>query len=164
MKTTNELLQQLNTMQTNHIKVLEERIEVISQHRQHLNETISSQANQLEQAIKSITKQAIEIGEQGNIIESQYKRIEFINNNTDDLIVHLEVIREQKKIDDDTIGKLFAAAKKDKEVIKQFKQLINQQGKQIIDLQKENDSLFYESCTNNTTLQLQKEVKEAVKE
>ena len=28
-KTTLELLQQLNTMQTNHIKVLEERIEVL---------------------------------------------------------------------------------------------------------------------------------------
>ena len=29
MNTTNELLQQLNTMQTQHIKVLEERIEVL---------------------------------------------------------------------------------------------------------------------------------------
>tara|TARA_R110002126_G_scaffold2784_2_gene15476 strand:+ start:93 stop:536 length:444 start_codon:yes stop_codon:yes gene_type:complete len=143
METTNELLQQLNTMQTNHIKLLEERIEVINKHKQHLNETISRQAHQL---------------------ESQFKKIEFINKTNDDLIVHLEVIREQKKIDNDTIGKLFAAAKKDKEVIKQFKQLINQQGKQIIDLQKENNSLFYESCTNNTTLALQKEVKEAVKE
>ena len=143
MKTTTELLQQLNTMQTNHIKVMEERIEVISQHRHHLNETISNQAHQL---------------------ESQYKRIEFINKTNNDLIVHLEVIREQKKIDDDTIGKLFATAKKDKEVIKQFKQLINQQGKQIIDLQKENDSLFAESCINKTTLELQKEVKQLSKQ
>ena len=142
MNTTTELMQQLNTMQTNHIKVLEERIEVISQHRQHLNETISNQAKQL---------------------ESQYKRIEFIDKTNDDLIVHLEVIREQKKIDADTIGKLFAAAKKDKEVIKQFKQLINQQGRQIIDLQKENDSLFSTSCTNETTLALQKEVKKLSK-
>ena len=31
MNTTNELLQQLNTMQTEHIKVLEERIEVLKQ-------------------------------------------------------------------------------------------------------------------------------------
>ena len=143
MKTTNELLQQLNTMQSQHIDLLNERIDNINEHRQHLNETISNQAHQL---------------------ESQFKKIEFINKTNDDLIVHLEVIREQKKIADDTISKLFAAAKKDKEVIKQFKQLINQQGKQIIDLQKENDSLFYESFTNNTTLQLQKEVKEAVKE
>ena len=30
-KTTLELLQQLNTMQTNHIKVMEERIEVLKQ-------------------------------------------------------------------------------------------------------------------------------------
>ena len=49
MNTTTELLQQLNTMQTNHIKVLEERIEVISKHKQHLNETISNQAKQQEE-------------------------------------------------------------------------------------------------------------------
>ena len=30
MKTTNELLQQLNTMQSEHIKVLEERIEALT--------------------------------------------------------------------------------------------------------------------------------------
>tara|TARA_R110002167_G_scaffold1807_2_gene8748 strand:+ start:492 stop:674 length:183 start_codon:yes stop_codon:yes gene_type:complete len=29
MKTTTELLQQLNTMQTNHIKVMEERIDIL---------------------------------------------------------------------------------------------------------------------------------------
>ena len=128
MKNTTELLQELNNMQTNHIKVLEERIEVISQHRQHLNETISSQADKLQVA---------------------YTRI--------------ELGKETESINTDTIGKLFAAAKKDKEVIKQFKQLINQQGKQIIDLQKENDSLFSTSCTNETTLALQKEVKQLLK-
>ena len=129
MKSTTELLQQLNTMQSDHIKTLEQRIKVINEHKQHLNETISRQAEQL---------------------QTTYTRI--------------ELGKDAKSIDDDTIGKLFAAAKKDKEVIKQFKQLINQQGKQIIDLQKENDSLFDESCTSNTTLALQKEVKETVKE
>ena len=44
MNTTNELLQQLNTMQSEHIKMLEERIKVINEHKQHLNETITSQA------------------------------------------------------------------------------------------------------------------------
>ena len=128
MNTTTELLQQLNTMQSDHIKTLEQRIEVINKHKQHLNDTISNQAEQLQTA---------------------YARIELGN--------------EAKSIDADTIGKLFAAAKKDKEVIKQFKQLINQQGKQIIDLQKENDSLFYTSCTNETTLALKKEVKKLSK-
>ena len=63
MNTTTELLQQLNTMQTDHIKLLEERIEVISQHRQHLNETISNQARQLEEQAKRIDvlKHTIEI-------------------------------------------------------------------------------------------------------
>ena len=128
MNTTTELLQQLNTMQSEHIKVLEERIEVIIEHRQHLNETISNQAKQLQVAYTRI-----ELGEQTESINA------------------------------DTIGKLFAGAKKDKEVIKQFKQLINQQGKQIIDLQKENDSLFSTSCINETTLELQKEVKKLSK-
>ena len=128
MNKTTELLQQLNTMQSEHIKTLEERIEVISEHRQHLNETISSQAKQLQVA---------------------YTRI--------------ELGKQTESINADTIAKLFAAAKKDKEVIKQFKQLINQQGKQIIDLQKENDSLFSTSCTNETTLALQKEVKQLLK-
>ena len=113
MKTTIELLQQLNTMQTNHIKLLNERIDNINEHRQHLNETISSQAEQLHTA---------------------YTRI--------------ELEKETKSIDDDTISKLFAAAKKDKEVVKEFKRLnrideevisdfkkiINKQGKQIKEL------------------------------
>ena len=75
----------------------------------------------------------------------------------------IELGKQTESINADTIGKLFAAAKKDKEVIKQFKQLINQQGRQIIDLQKENDSLFSESCINKTTLELQKEVKKLSK-
>ena len=75
----------------------------------------------------------------------------------------IELGKQTESINADTIGKLFAAAKKDKEVIKQFKQLINQQGKQIIDLQKENDSLFSTSYTNETTLSLQKEVKQLIK-
>jgi hypothetical protein len=48
MKTTTELLQQLNTMQSDHIKLLNERIEVLSKHKQHLNETITSQAKTIE--------------------------------------------------------------------------------------------------------------------
>jgi hypothetical protein len=48
MKSTIELLQQLNTMQSEHIKLLEERIEVLSKHKQHLNETITSQAKTIE--------------------------------------------------------------------------------------------------------------------
>ena len=85
MNTKNELLQQLNTMQTNHIKVLEERIKVISEHRQHLNKTISNQAEQLQV-----------------------------------LYTRIELGKETDNINSDTIGKLFAAAKKDKEVIKQL--------------------------------------------
>ena len=49
MNTTTELLQQLNTMQNEHIKVLEERIEVLNKHKQHLNETITSQAKRIEE-------------------------------------------------------------------------------------------------------------------
>ena len=48
MDTTTELLQQLNTMQSEHIKLLEERIEVLSKHKQHLNETITSQSKTIE--------------------------------------------------------------------------------------------------------------------
>ena len=47
-KTTLELLQQLNTMQSEHIKLLEQRIEVLRKHKQHLNETITSQAKTIE--------------------------------------------------------------------------------------------------------------------
>ena len=79
------------------------------------------------------------------------------------LYTRIELGKQTESINTDTIAKLFAAAKKDKEVIKQFKLLINQQGKQIIDLQKENDSLFSTSCNNETTLALQKEVKQLIK-
>ena len=48
MNTTTELLQQLNTMQSEHIKLLEQRIKVINEHKQHLNETITSQAKTIE--------------------------------------------------------------------------------------------------------------------
>ena len=101
MNTTNELLQQLNTMQTNHIKVLEERIELISQHRQHLNETISSQANQLEQAIKSITKQAIEIGEQGEKQNTNHIDAIIINKDYQihQKVLHIESLQHTIEID-----------------------------------------------------------------
>tara|TARA_R110001599_G_scaffold87239_1_gene233036 strand:+ start:310 stop:510 length:201 start_codon:yes stop_codon:yes gene_type:complete len=52
MNTTTELLQQLNTMQNEHIKVLNERIEVLNKHKQHLNETITSQAKRIEELIE----------------------------------------------------------------------------------------------------------------
>ena len=58
-------------------------MEEISKHKQHLNETISNQAEQLQ-----VLYTRIELGKQTEIINS------------------------------DTIGKLFAAAKKDKEKIK----------------------------------------------
>tara|TARA_R110000803_G_scaffold175884_1_gene238423 strand:- start:52 stop:321 length:270 start_codon:yes stop_codon:yes gene_type:complete len=52
MQTIIELLQQLNTMQAEHINTLEQRIEVINEHKQHLNETITSQAKQIKEYIK----------------------------------------------------------------------------------------------------------------
>ena len=58
METINELLQQLNTMQSDHIKLLEERIEVINEHRQHLNETISNQAKTIERIVKQLKNTA----------------------------------------------------------------------------------------------------------
>jgi hypothetical protein len=48
MNTTTELLQQLNTMQTEHIKVLEERIEVL----QHTIEIDKITINTQEKTIK----------------------------------------------------------------------------------------------------------------
>ena len=101
MQTTNELLQQLNTMQTNHIKVLEERIEVISQHRQHLNETISNQAEQLEHLNKTIIKQAIEIGEQGEKLDTLKHTIEIdkitIRTQEDTIKIYIEMANSVKK-------------------------------------------------------------------
>jgi len=51
-KTTEQLLSQLNTMQSEHIKVLSERIEVLSKHKKHLNDTITSQAKRIEELIE----------------------------------------------------------------------------------------------------------------
>ena len=126
--TTEQIQQERIDVLNETIDVMNRIIKIDKEHKQHLNETISNQAEQL---------------------QTSYTRI--------------ELGKETESINTDTIGKLFAAAKKDKEVIKQFKQLINQQGKQIIDLQKENDSLFSTSCTNETTLALQKEVKQLLK-
>ena len=63
MTTINEMLQQLNTMQSEHINTLEQQIKVISEHKQHLNKTITSQANQLQEQAKriDILKHSIEI-------------------------------------------------------------------------------------------------------
>tara|TARA_R110000765_G_C18544578_1_gene561417 strand:- start:43 stop:312 length:270 start_codon:yes stop_codon:yes gene_type:complete len=69
MQNITELLQQLNTMQSDHIKTLNERIEVINEHKQHLNETISNQANQLAEYIK--------------IADSNYDEMQKIYNNND---------------------------------------------------------------------------------
>jgi len=127
-KTTEQIQQERIDVLNETIDIMNRIIKIDKEHKQHLNETISNQAEQLQVA---------------------YTRI--------------ELGKQTESINADTIAKLFAAAKKDKEVVKQFKQLINQQGKQIIDLQKENDSLFSTSCTNETTLALQKEVKQLLK-
>ena len=74
-KTTQQLLQQLNTMQSNHIKTLEERIKVISEHRKHLNETISNQAHQLEEVIARSERRRVKLIEQKEHIEYQNKEI-----------------------------------------------------------------------------------------
>ena len=52
MNKITELLQELNTMQSEHIKVLNERIEVLNKHKKHLNETITSQAKRIEELIE----------------------------------------------------------------------------------------------------------------
>ena len=69
MKSTTELLQQLNTMQNEHINTLEQQIKVISEHKQHLNKTITSQAHEL------IFKNTI-ITELKQEIETKIKTIE----------------------------------------------------------------------------------------
>jgi len=131
MNTRNEQLQQQRIdVLTETIAIMNRRILSKDEHRQHLNETISNQAHQL---------------------ESKHKTIDLLQ-------VRIELEKETTKLNAETIGKLFAAAKKDKEAIKQFKQLISQQGKQIIDLQQDNDKLFAANRTNETTLILQKEV------
>ena len=60
MKNINELLQQLNTMQSDHIKTLEQRIDVINEHKQHLNDTISNQAKTIERLVKQLKNTAEE--------------------------------------------------------------------------------------------------------
>ena len=69
MTTINEMLQQLNTMQSDHINTLEQQIKVISEHKQHLNKTITSQAHEL------IFKNTI-ITELKQEIETKIKTIE----------------------------------------------------------------------------------------
>ena len=58
MQNITELLQQLNTMQSDHIKTLEKRIEVINEHKQHLNETIEKQSKMIETLSKKLNKQS----------------------------------------------------------------------------------------------------------
>ena len=58
MQNITELLQQLNTMQSDHIKTLEQRINVINEHKQHLNETIEKQSKMIETLSKKLNKQS----------------------------------------------------------------------------------------------------------
>ena len=58
MQNITELLQQLNTMQSEHIKTLEQRIEVINEHKQHLNKTIENQSKMIETLSKKLNKQS----------------------------------------------------------------------------------------------------------
>ena len=60
MNTTNELLQQLNTMQTEHIKVLEERIEVLQQTIQIDKITIKTQEKTIQLYIDSLNNKTNE--------------------------------------------------------------------------------------------------------
>ena len=53
METTNELLQQLNTMQTNHIKLLEERIVILKQTIEIDKQTIKIQEDTIKLYINS---------------------------------------------------------------------------------------------------------------
>ena len=54
MNTTNELLQQLNTMQSEHIKVLNERIEVLQQTIQIDKITIKTQEKTIQLYINNL--------------------------------------------------------------------------------------------------------------
>ena len=60
MNTTNELLQQLNTMQTEHIKVLEERIEVLKQTIQIDKITIKTQEKTIKLYINNLNNKTNE--------------------------------------------------------------------------------------------------------
>jgi len=134
MNETNIQQQRIDVL-TETIAIVNRRILLKDEHRQHLNETISNQAYQLESSDKTVKL----------------------------LITRIDLGNERKELDDDTIGKLFAAAKKDKEVIKQLSVIIKQQGQQIRELQQENDKLFAANKANETTLTLQKEVKKLSK-
>ena len=58
MNTTIELLQQLNTMQTNHIKVLEERIEVLKHTIEIDNITIKTQEKTIKLYIDNLNSKS----------------------------------------------------------------------------------------------------------
>jgi hypothetical protein len=60
MNTTTELLQQLNTMQTEHIKVLEERIEVLKQTIQIDKITIKTQEKTIKLYINNLNNKTNE--------------------------------------------------------------------------------------------------------
>ena len=60
MNTTNELLQQLNTMQTEHIKVLNERIEVLKQTIQIDKITIKTQEKTIKLYINNLNNKTNE--------------------------------------------------------------------------------------------------------
>tara|TARA_R110000850_G_C9697808_1_gene439769 strand:- start:135 stop:308 length:174 start_codon:yes stop_codon:yes gene_type:complete len=53
MNTTNELLQQLNTMQSEHIKILNDRIEVLTQTIEIDKQTIKIQGETINNYLKS---------------------------------------------------------------------------------------------------------------
>ena len=53
MNTTNELLQQLNTMQTEHIKILNDRIEVLQQTIEIDKQTIKIQGETINNYLKN---------------------------------------------------------------------------------------------------------------
>ena len=81
MNPTTELLSKLNTMQSEHIKLLNERIDNINEHKQHLNETISSQAKQLERCYKSITSDAQELlKKKSNKIQELKYKVKVLSN------------------------------------------------------------------------------------
>ena len=68
------------------IAIMNRRILSKDEHRQHLNETIERQSSQLEAALKTISTQAIEIGDLGEQIEIQNKHIKTlieVQNHTD---------------------------------------------------------------------------------
>ena len=75
------------------IAIMNRRILAKDEHRQHLNKTISNQAHQLEAALKTISTQAIELGEQGEQLE---KQIDSNTNLITGIIKQDEQAQEQK--------------------------------------------------------------------